>query len=104
MEVLSSVLREELERLIELRKYYARELSKLPIGCLIRKRINKRDYYYLNYREKRKQVFKYIGKLKEGEVKELSDKIARRRKLWKLDGKAKKDIVRLRKMLHEKEK
>jgi len=103
MGILESVLKEELDRLKELRKQYTLEISKLPRGCLIRKKINGNEYFYLNYRNGKKSVFKYIGKLSTKNIKELRSKIEKRRKLWKLDIKAKHNIKNLNKIIHEKE-
>ena len=51
MEILNGILKEELERLKSLKKHYAQEMSKLPKGSLIRKKINGNIYYYFNYRD-----------------------------------------------------
>lgn len=104
MEILNSVLKEELERLKNLKKHYEQEISEFPKGSLIKKEINGHEYYYLNYREEGKGVFKYIGKLNKDEVKEFKRKIEERRKLRKLNIKVKQDIAKLEKMIHEKKK
>lgn len=103
MEILNGVLKEELERLKNLKKHYAQEMSKLPKGSLIRKKINGNIYYYFNYRDGKKNVFKYIGKLNKDEVEDLRLKIEKRRKLRTLNIKVKKDIARLLKIIQEKE-
>ena len=103
MEILNGVLKEEFERLKNLKKQYVQEMSKLPKGSLIRKQINGNIYYYLNYRDGKKNVFKYIGKLSKDEIKDFKSKIDKRRKLWKLNIKVKKDIARLKQIIHEKE-
>lgn len=103
MEILNGVLKEELERLKNLKKHYVQEMSKLPKGSLIKKIINRNSYYYLNYREGKKKVFKYLGKLSKDEIVDLKGKIEKRRKLWKLNIKVKKDIARLKQIIHEKE-
>jgi len=103
MEILNGVLKEELERLKNLKKHYVQEMSKLPKGSLIRKKINGNIYYYLNYRNGKKSIFKYVGKLSKDKVMDLKGKIEKRRKLWKLNIKVKKDIARLKQMIHEKE-
>ena len=103
MEILNGILKEELERLKNLKKHYVQEMSKLPKGSLIRKKINGNIYYYLNYRDGKKNVFKYVGKLNKDEVIDLKSKIEKRRKLWKLNIKVKKDIARLKQIIHVKE-
>ena len=104
MEILNGVLREELERLKNLKKHYEQEILKLPKGSLIKKEINGHEYYYINYREEGKGVFKYIGKLNKDEVKELERRIKERRKLRKLNIKVKQDIAKLEKMIRGKKK
>lgn len=104
MEILDNVLKEELNRLKKLKNHNDREISKLPKGSLIKKKISGNTYYYLNYRNGKKKVFKYVGKLKNEEVINLSKKIERRRKLWRQNIEIKKNIERLKKVIHEKKK
>jgi len=101
MNILQGILKEELERLKKLNIHYVLEMSKLPKGCLIRKKINKNIYYYLNYRNGKKSIYKYIGKLNKSELRELSEKIEKRRKLWKLNIGLKKDISNLKRIIRE---
>lgn len=101
MEILNGILKEELERLKKLKKSYERKISKLPKGSLVRKEIKGHIYYYLNYREGNKGIFKYLGKLNEKELEELKKKISERRKLRELYIQVKRNINKLGKMLHE---
>lgn len=101
MEILNGILKEELERLKKLKKSYERKISKLPKGSLVRKEIKGHIYYYLNYREGNKGIFKYLGKLNEKELEELKKKISERRKLRGLYIQVKRNINKLGKMLHE---
>jgi len=99
MKILNSVLNEELDRLNKLKKNYDIQISKLPKGSLIRKNIKGNIYCYLNYRQEKKKIFKYIGKLPKKELDNLLDKIDERRKLEKLNRQVKKDIKKLEKMI-----
>lgn len=99
MKILNSVLNEELDRLNKLKKNYEKQIAKLPKGSLIRKNIKENIYYYLNYRQEKKKIFKYIGKLPGKELENLLDKIEERRKLEKLNKQVKKDIKKLEKMI-----
>jgi hypothetical protein len=65
----------------------------------IKKNIKGNVYYYLNYRQEKKKIFKYIGKLPGKELENLLDKIEERRKLEKLNKQVKKDIKKLEKMI-----
>jgi len=99
MKILNDILQEEIDRLIQLKKAYESEIAKLPKGSLIKKNIKGHKYYYLNYRTGRKQIFKYIGKLSEEELKDLSSKIEERRKLERLSRQVKKDIKEVKKKI-----
>ena len=99
MKILNGVLNEELDRLNQLKKNYEIQIVKLPKGSLIRKNIKGNIYYYLNYRQGKKKIFKYIGKLPNKELENLLDKIEERRKLEKLNNQVKKDIKKLEKMI-----
>ena len=99
MKILNGVLIEELDRLNKLKKNYEKQIAKLPKGSLIRKNIKGNIYYYLNYRQEKKKIFKYIGKLPGKELENLVDKIEERRKLEKLNKQVKKDIKKLEKMI-----
>lgn len=99
MKILNGVLNEELDRLNQLKKNYEIQIVKLPKGSLIRKNVKGNIYYYLNYRQEKKKIFKYIGKLPNKELENLLDKIEERRKLEKLNNQVKKDIKKLEKMI-----
>jgi len=99
MKILNGVLNEELDRLNKLKKNYEKQIAKLPKGSLIKKNIKGNIYYYLNYRQEKKKIFKYIGKLPGEELENLVDKIEERRKLEKLNKRVKKDIKKLEKMI-----
>lgn len=102
MKILSNILKEELDRLIKLKKNYKKQISKLPKGALIRKKIKGHIYYYLGYRSGKKVVFKYIGKLARKELENLLDKIEERKKLQKFYIQVKNDIKKLEKIVHGK--
>jgi len=99
MKMLNGVLNEELDRLNQLKKNYKIQIVKLPKGSLIRKNIKGNIYYYLNYRQEKKKIFKYLGKLANKELENLLDKIEERRKFEKLNKQVIKDIKILEKMI-----
>ena len=99
MKILNGVLNEELDRINQLKKNYEKQIAKLPNGSLIRKNIKGNIYYYLNYRQEKKNIFKYIGKLPGKELGNLLGKIEERRRLEKLNKQVKKDIKKLEKMI-----
>ena len=104
MEVLNGILKEELNRLINLKKNYENKLKKNQKGSLIKKIIKRHTYYYLNYRDNKKNVFKYLGKLNEDAIAKLEDSIKERRKLQELFNQVKRDILKLEKISSEKKK
>ncbi|HEY4662648.1 MAG TPA: hypothetical protein VIH07_03100 [Candidatus Humimicrobiaceae bacterium] len=104
MEVLNGILKEELRRLINLKKNYENKLKKYLKGSLIKKRIKGHIYYYLNYRDNKKNIFKYLGKLDKDEISKLEDTIQERRKIQKLYSQVKRNIIKLEKISREKKK
>ena len=99
MKILNDILQEEKERLLELKRVYQSKIQKLPKGSLVKKNIKGHNYYYLNYRLYKKQVFKYIGKLSEKEVNDLVTRIKERRKFEKFLRRVKKDIKEIEKKI-----
>lgn len=104
MEILNGILKEELSRLKNLKKSHENKLSKFPKGSLIKKEIKGHIYYYLNYREGEKSIFKYLGKLDKEEISQIKLKIEERRKLRKLYIQVKNNIIKLEKMSYGKKK
>ena len=62
MGVIQGVLREELSNSLRMKKDYERELTALPKGSLIQKKIRGHKYSYLVLREKGRVRFIYKGK------------------------------------------
>ncbi|MGD2279231.1 MAG: hypothetical protein PVH45_03930 [Candidatus Omnitrophota bacterium] len=103
MDPIKSVLKEELENSLQMKKDYERELAKLPKGSLIKKKIKGHEYYYLVLREKGKVKFIYKGKLSKAEIKKHEDAKKYRAKYRKLLSQVKKQIKFLRSSLRGKE-
>jgi len=104
MEIFDGIIEEELNRLKSLKKQYEQVLSGYIKGCLIKKNIKGHIYYYLNYRDNKKKVFKYLGKLSKDEVSDIKKKIEKRRNIKKLYIQVKKNIKRLEKISNGKKK
>ncbi len=64
MGVIKGVLKEELENSRDMLKRYQEEIAKIK-GCLIKKKIGKRYYYYLVKRQGKKVRFIYKGPISE---------------------------------------
>jgi len=104
MEIFDGIIEEELNRLGSLKRQYELELKSYIRGCLIKKNIKGHIYYYLNYRDNKKKVFKYLGRLSEDEATNLEKKIEKRRKIKKLYIQVKRNIKRLEKVSSGKKK
>ncbi|MHB1377214.1 MAG: hypothetical protein ACYCXB_07320 [Candidatus Humimicrobiaceae bacterium] len=69
---------------------------------MIAKEIKGQIYYYLNYREGKKSIFKYLGKLSNEDISQIKNKIEERRKLKRLHAQAQKNINKIEKMSYGK--
>lgn len=72
MGVLKGVLKEELENSLDMQKSYQEKIAQMK-GCLVKKKIGKRSYYYLVKRKGCKVNFVYKG-LASPEVKKTYSK------------------------------
>ena len=102
MGVIKGVLKEELQNSRDMLKSYQREIAKIK-GCLIRKKIGKRYYYYLAKRQGKKVRFIYKGPISE----EIKNAYVRQRKMLgkyrKLVLQVKNQIKFIRRALRGKE-
>ena len=80
MDDLEAMFLAEYERLQKVKVIYQDELDNLPKGCLSRKFIGGKEYFYLQYRENGKHVSQYVPRDQE---KMLREQIERRRRLKK---------------------
>ena len=102
MGVIRGVLKEELENSRDMLKRYQEEIAKIK-GCLIRKKIGNRYYYYLVKRQGKKVKFIYKGPISE-EVKKAYVKQRRMlNKYRKLLLQVKNQIKFIRRALRGKE-
>lgn len=82
--VLKDNLREELER-SNLQEQMALDvLEKSPKGYLVKKKINDKTYYYIQWRENNKIKSKYVRKNQEQEIKVLFAQKKGAKKLLKI--------------------
>ena len=96
---LKGILEEELDNAVRLKKRYQKELSALPKGSLIRKKIKGHDYFYLVYRDEQNKVcFDYLGKDVSAEQKKKFLQIKKKRASYRESiAKLDKEIKFLRK-------
>ncbi|MBD3295889.1 MAG: hypothetical protein GF392_00790 [Candidatus Omnitrophica bacterium] len=102
MDPIKSVLKEELENSLQMKKDYEKALAELPKGSLIKKRIKGHEYYYLVLRENGKVKFIYKGKPSKEEIKKYEEAKEYRAKYRKLLSQVKKQIKFLRSSLRGK--
>jgi hypothetical protein len=73
MGYLRGVLKEELSNSLRMKKNFEHELSQLPKGSLIKKKIKNNYYYYLEKRDKGKIKFIYRGRPPKSEIKKYEE-------------------------------
>lgn len=102
--IIKSVLREELQNSLRMKKQYERELAKLPKGSLVKRIIKGHEYYYLVYRENGKFRSIYKGKsVTKRELKKYQEAKELRAKYRHSLSKLKKQIRYLKGVLRGKE-
>ncbi len=101
---IKELLKEELANSLRMERDYRRALAKLPRGCVVRKVIRGRVYYYLAYREKSRVRFQYQGrKMGERDLAKYRDAKRFRVQYRKLLSDVRKQVVFLRKALRAKQ-
>ncbi len=103
MGVIKGVLREELANSLRMKEGYERELGKLPVGSLIKKRIKGHVYYYLVCRKNGKVRFVYKGKSSPQDLRRYIAAKKSRARYRKLLSQVKKQIRFLKSSLRGKE-
>ncbi|MBQ8681140.1 MAG: hypothetical protein IJ530_15520 [Treponema sp.] len=83
-EVIKSVFIDELERNKRLVSRYTAELASLPKGSVFLRKIGNQQYYYLNFRDGKKVISKFLGKENSFDLEGLQKQIARRKELQQI--------------------
>ena len=104
MNPVKGVLSEELENSERLLKKYRQAIEALPNGSLVPKKIKGGMFYYLAYRKGDKVHFEYKGKLSAGQVADFKQAAAQKAKYRRLIADLKKQIVFLKRALHERKR
>ena len=100
---IKAVLREELDNSGRMQERYEQELSKLPKGSLVKRRIRGHEYYYLVYRENGKVHSVYRGKPDAAEIARYGAARDQRAQYRRLLSKVKRQVKFLRGVLRGKE-
>ena len=77
-ENLRAVFFDEYERNKRLLERYKKELDSLPKGSIFKRKIGNKEYYYLNYRDGKKVISKFLGKVDSYNIEELLKNINHR--------------------------
>ena len=83
MNVIEGMLAEERQRNLNMQNSYSDEISKLPKGSVVIKKIGNKEYCYLKYRQRDKFISKYMGHAAENAEK-IKDQVNKRRHFEKL--------------------
>jgi len=100
MDMVKSMLREELEHSLEMREHYRSALSLLPPGALVKKRINGGEYWYVVSREDGKVKTRYVGKVGGREAASVQSEMEKRRHYKGLLREAEQKIRYLQKVIN----
>ena len=101
---IKELLREELGNSRRMERDYQRELAKLPRGCIVKKMIGGRVYFYVAFRDKDRVRFQYRGrKMEDREVAKYRDAKLSRVQYRKLLSDVRQQIKFLRKALRAKQ-
>lgn len=74
MKILKGILSENRAYYLKVKKDIEKKISKLPKGCVKERCISGRVYFYIQKREDKKIVHKYLGKERPVEIIEQIDK------------------------------
>lgn len=104
MNPVKGVLAEELGNSERMLRKYQQALAELPKGSLVPKKIKGGRFFYLAYRQGGKVRFEYKGKLSEKEIEDFRRSRAQRARYRGLISDLKKQIVFIKRALHERKR
>jgi hypothetical protein len=98
-EVIQAVLKDELDRNQRLILRYEKEIENLPKGSIFRRKMGNQEYLYLNYRDGKKVISKFLGKPDSFNTEELVFQLNKRKEYVQLVKKLKIEQAELKKAL-----
>lgn len=98
-EVIQAVLKDELDRNQRLILRYEKEIENLPKGSIFHRKIGNQEYLYLNYRDGKKVISKFLGKPDSFNSEELVFQLNKRKEYVQLVKKLKIEQKELKKAL-----
>jgi hypothetical protein len=96
MSTLSEIISQYKKQLLDMKDRYCRQILSLPKGTLTVKKLGSGEYWYLKYREGKKIITKYIGKISDSVI-EIEKQIALRRTLEKMLKELEAELALIRK-------
>jgi hypothetical protein len=102
MSVIFHVLKEEFERLLETKAGYTKAIAAMPRGTPRTRKMRKKKYLYLEYRDGDRIVHDYIGPQEGEKAKNILEKVAQRRRYEKLLKETKSALKDVKKALRGK--
>ena len=100
-DLIKSVFIDELERNKRLISRYLEEIKTLPKGSVFLRKIGNQQYYYLNFRDGKKVVSKFLGKENSFDLDSLQKQLARRKELMQVLKRLKTEQKELEKELRK---
>jgi hypothetical protein len=104
MKIIKGILAEELENARHKLALYQKELSSLPKGSIVSKRIKGRLFHYLAYRNGPRMVFKYQGRLGDKDLDKFGSIQKQRAEYREFIAHVKEQIRFLERALHERKR
>ncbi len=98
-EVIQAVLKDELDRNQRLISRYEKEIENLPKGSIFCRKIGNQEYLYLNYRDGKKVISKFLGKSDNFNSEELVFQLNKRKEYVQLVKKLKAEQKEITKAL-----
>lgn len=83
-EMVKAVFQDELDRNLRLVSRYEKELELLPKGSIFKRKIGNQEYLYLNFREGKKVISKFLGKTEDFNAGELQTQLDKRKEYKQL--------------------
>ncbi len=102
MSIIFNIMKEEYERLCEAQKAYKKSAENEVQGAPRIKHIGKKDYLYLERRNGKRVLYKYVGAANSKKALEVIDSVKRRRKDIEALRRIRKDLKDIRKVLRGK--
>ncbi len=92
MSIISDILKDEYERLQLLEKRYAEQLKTFPKGAPSKRQRSGRYYLYLVFRENKKVVTQYVGKVDSDRARAVMQQVSKRKEIEKKLRRVRQDL------------